>query len=49
MMKKIIAIALAAVMILSIAACAKQNGGNGTAASSDASKGQTESALGILE
>ena len=49
MMKKIIAIALAAVMVLSIAACAKQNGGNGTAASSDASKGQTESALGILE
>ena len=48
-MKKIIAIALAAVMILSLAACAKQKGGSGTTTPSDASKGQAGSALEILE
>ena len=45
-MKKIIALALAAVMVLSFAACAKQNG---TAASSGAQKGQPQNALEILE
>ena len=49
MMKKIIAIALAAVLLLSFAACAKQNGENGTTTPSDASKGQAKSALEILE
>ena len=49
MMKKIIAIALAAVMVLSFAACAKQNGENGTTTTSDAPKGQAQSALEILE
>ena len=49
MMKKIIAIALAAVMALSLAACAKQNGKNGTTTPSDASKGQPQNALEILE
>ena len=49
MMKKIIAIALAAVMVLSFAACAKQNGGNGSTAPSEAPKGQAKSALEILE
>ena len=48
-MKKIIAIALAAVLLLSFAACAKQNGENGTTTPSDASKGQAKSALEILE
>lgn len=48
-MKKIIAIALAAVMALSLAACTKQNDKNGTTTSSDAAKGQAKSALGILE
>ena len=48
-MKKIVAIALAAVMILSLAACAKQKGGSGTTTPSDASKGQAGSALEILE
>ncbi len=45
-MKKIIALALAAVMVLSFAACAKQNG---TAAPSGAQKGQPQNALEILE
>ena len=49
MMKKIIAIALAAVMVLLFAACAKQNGENGTTTTSDAPKGQAQSALEILE
>ena len=49
MMKKIIAIALAAVTVLSFAACTKQNGENGTTTPSDASKGQAQSALEILE
>ena len=48
-MKKIIALALAAVLLLSFAACAKQNGENGTTTPSDASKGQAKSALEILE
>ena len=48
-MKKIIAIALAAVMALSLAACAKQNGKNGTTTPSGAAKGQAKSALEILE
>ena len=38
-MKKIIAIALAAVMVLAFAACAKQNGENSTTAPSDVPKG----------
>ena len=46
MMKKIIAIALAAVTVLSFAACAKQNG---TTTPSDAPKGQPQNALEILE
>ena len=45
-MKKIIALALAAVMVLSFAACTKQNG---TAAPSGAQKGQPQNALEILE
>ena len=49
MMKKIIAIVLAAVMVLSFAACTKQNGENRTTASSDAPGGQAKSALEILE
>ena len=49
MMKKIISIVLAAVMVLSFAACAKQNGESGTTSSSDAPKGQAQSALEILE
>ena len=48
-MKKIIAIALAAVMALSLAACAKQNDKNGTTTPSGAAKGQAKSALEILE
>ena len=48
-MKKIIAIALAAVMALSLAACAKQDGKNGTTTPSGAAKGQAKSALEILE
>ena len=48
-MKKIIAIALAAVMVLAFAACAKQNGENSTTAPSDDQKGQPQSALEILE
>ena len=48
-MKKIIALALAAVFVLSFAACAKQNGESGTTTSSDAPKGQAKSALEILE
>ena len=48
-MKKIIALALAAVMVLLFAACAKQNGENGTTTTSDAPKGQAQSALEILE
>ena len=49
MMKKIIAIALAAVTVLSFAACTKQNGENGTTTPSAAAKEQTKSALEILE
>ena len=49
MMKKIIAIALAAVTVLSFAACTKQNGENGTTPSSAATKEQAKSALEILE
>ena len=48
-MKKIIAIALAAVMALSLAACAKQNGENGTTTPSGAANGQAKGALEILE
>lgn len=48
-MKKMIAIALAAVMALSFTACAKQNGGNATTTPSNASKGQIKSTLEILE
>ena len=48
-MKKIIAIALAAVMVLAFAACAKQNSENGTTTPSDDQKGQPHSALEILE
>ena len=48
-MKKIIAIALAAVMALSLAACAKQDDKNGTTTPSGAAKGQAKSALEILE
>ena len=48
-MKKIIALALAAVMVLAFAACAKQNGENSTTAPSDDQKGQPQSALEILE
>ena len=48
-MKKIIAIALAAVMALSLAACTKQNDKNGTTTPSGAAKGQAKSALEILE
>ena len=48
-MKKIIAIALAAVMAFSLAACTRQNDKNGTTTSSDAAKGQAQSALEILE
>ena len=48
-MKKIIAIALAAVMVLAFAACAKQNSENGTTTPSDDQKGQSQSALEILE
>ena len=48
-MKRIIALALVAVMVLSFAACAKQNGENGTTAPSDIQKGQAKSALEILE
>ena len=48
MMKKITAIALAAVLLLSFAACAK-HGENGTTTPSAASKGQAKSALEILE
>ena len=48
-MKRIIALALVAVMVLSFAACAKQNGENGTPAPSDIQKGQAKSALEILE
>lgn len=49
MMKKIIAIALAAVTVLSFAACTKQNGENGTTTPSAAAKEQAKSALEILE
>ncbi len=49
MMKKIIAFALAAVMVLSFAACTKQNGENGTTTPSAAAKEQAKSALEILE
>ena len=49
MMKKIIAIALAAVTVLSFAACTKQNGENGTTTPSAAAKEQAQSALEILE
>ena len=48
-MKKIIAIALAAVMAFSLAACTKQNDKNGTTTPSGAAKGQAKSALEILE
>ena len=48
-MKKIIAIALAAVTVLSFAACTKQNGENGTTTPSAAAKEQAKSALEILE
>ena len=48
-MKKIIALALAAVFVLSFAACAKQNGESGTPTPSDVPKGQVKSALEILE
>ena len=48
-MKRIIALALVAVMVLSFAACAKQNGENGTTVPSDIQKGQANSALEILE
>ena len=48
-MKKIIALALAAVMVLAFAACAKQNGENSTTAPSDDQKGQPQSVLEILE
>ena len=48
-MKKIIALALATVMVLAFAACAKQNGENSTTAPSDDQKGQPQSALEILE
>ena len=48
-MKKIIAFALAAIMALSFAACAKQNGESGTTTPSDAPKVQVKSALEILE
>lgn len=48
-MKKIIALALAAVMVLAFAACAKQNGENSTTAPSDDQKRQPQSALEILE
>ena len=41
-MKKIIALALAAVFVLSFAACAKQNDESGTTAPSDAPKGQCD-------
>ncbi len=41
-MKKIIAIALAAVFVLSFAACAKQNGESGTTTPSDAPKGRSK-------
>ena len=49
MMKKITAIALAAVLLLSFAACAKQNGENGTTTPSVPPKGQPQNALEILE
>ena len=49
MMKKIIAIALAAVTVLSFAACTKQNGENGTTPPSAAAKEQAKSSLEILE
>ena len=45
-MKKIIALALAAVLLLSFTSCTKQNG---TATSSGALKGQPQNALEILE
>ena len=48
-MKKIIAIALAAVTVLSFAACTKQNGENGTTPPSAATKEQAKSSLEILE
>ena len=48
-MKKIIAFSLAAIMALSFAACAKQNGESGTTTPSDAPKVQVKSALEILE
>ena len=48
-MKKIIAFALAAIMALSFAACAKQNGESGTTTPSDDPKVQVKSALEILE
>ncbi len=48
-MKKIIALALAAVFVLSFVACAKQNGKSGTTTPSDVPKGQVKSALEILE
>ena len=48
-MKKIIALALVAVMVLAFAACAKQNGENSTTAPSDDQKGQPQCALEILE
>ena len=48
-MKKIIALALVAVMVLAFAACAKQNGENSTTAPSDDQKRQPQSALEILE
>ena len=49
MMKKIIAIALAAVTVLSFAACTKQNGENGTTTPSAAAKEQAKSALKFLK
>ena len=48
-MKKIIALALVAVMVLAFAAFAKQNGENSTTAPSDVPKGQVKSALEFLE
>ena len=48
-MKKILALLLAAVLVFSFAACAKQNGGNRSTAPSEAPKGQAKNALEILE
>lgn len=49
MMKKIIAIALAAVMVLSFAACAKKEGTKSSSSPSDVQTNQPKSALEILE